>query len=125
MKRALITAVIAALTFSTVAGSTAMAQGWDQSRDAPRHQPQDRPSPRDHGGPDRRERDDYRNERHWRAGDRLPQDYRARRYVIVKPAAYHLHRPPRGHQWVRVGPDALLIIVQTGIVVELVPNLFR
>lgn len=132
MKRALITAVIATLALSSLAGSPVLAQGWDQNRDAPQHQPQDRdrPGPRDDGGPDRRgpdqrDRNDHRNERQWRAGDRLPPDYRAKRHVIAKPAMYHLHRPPRGHQWVRVGPDAVLVVIGTGVVIELSPGLFR
>lgn len=127
MKRALITAVIATLAFSSLAGSPALAQGWDQNRDAPRHQSQDRdrPDPRGPGGPDRRDRDDHRDERRWRAGDRLPPEYRAKRHVIVKPAMYHLHRPPRGHQWVRVGSDAVLVVIGTGVVIEWAPGLFR
>lgn len=109
MKRALITAVMAALALSSLAGSPALAQGWDQHRDAPRHQ----------------DRDDRWHEHHWRAGDRLPPEYLGGRYVIVKPALYHLHRPPRGHQWVRVGSDAVLVVTGTGVVIEWAPGLFR
>lgn len=125
MKRLLLSALAAAVALSSLAGTPALAQGWDPGRDGP--PPHARAQ--DHRGPDRhddRRFEERRPERpHWRAGERLPRDYRAKRYVIAKPAAYHLHRPPRGHHWVRVGPDALLVVSATGIVVELAPGLFR
>lgn len=145
MKRLLLSALAAAVALSSLAGTPALAQGWDPGRDGP--PPHARAQ--DHRGPDRhddRRHDDHRHDDHrhddhrhddrrfeerrperphWRAGERLPRDYRAKRYVIAKPAAYHLHRPPRGHHWVRVGPDALLVVSATGIVVELAPGLFR
>ncbi|MCG5240895.1 RcnB family protein [Azospirillum doebereinerae] len=141
MKRALMSAIVAAVALTSLAGAPAMAQGWEPDRNGPpphaQHGPDrngpDRNGPgwngpqrHDDRRPDARWHDDRRpDERHWRAGDRLPKDYRAKRHIITKPAAYHLHRPPRGHHWVRVGPDALLVVSATGIVVEFAPGLFR
>ncbi|CAO3438595.1 RcnB family protein [Azospirillum doebereinerae] len=134
MKRALMSAIVAAVALTSLAGAPAMAQGWEPDRNGPPpHAQHDRNGPNHNGpgwgGPERRDdrRPDARrpDERHWRAGDRLPRDYRAKRYIIAKPATYHLHRPPRGHHWVRVGPDALLVVSATGIVVEFAPGMFR
>jgi Ni/Co efflux regulator RcnB len=116
MKHALF--IAAALALSGLAGPAAWAQGWDQDHDH-------RPAWQDHHGPGWRRHEELREERHWRVGDRLPPAYYARPYVIVKPVAYHLHRPPRGHQWIRVGRSAALIVSGTGVVVEWVPGIFH
>jgi Ni/Co efflux regulator RcnB len=100
-----------------------MAQPWNSQYGVQDHRGNHRSD--DHGRPDRHDRRDHREIRHWRPGDRLPAAYHARRHVIVKPVAYHLHRPPRGHQWVRVGADAMLVAVGTGVVIEVVHSLFH
>ncbi|MBP2227054.1 Ni/Co efflux regulator RcnB [Azospirillum agricola] len=136
MKRSMVAALIAAVTFSSLAGSQAMAQGWNQGHEAP--PPHARPDQRgpDRRGPDRpndhrpadhryEHRPERPSERHWRTGQRLPQEYRGKRHVIVKPASYHLHRPPRGHHWVRAGRDAVLVVSGTGVVIEFLPGFFR
>ena len=61
----------------------------------------------------------------WGVGDRLPPAYRTRGHVILHPAAHHLRRPPRGHHWVQVGGDAILVAAGTGVIAGLVHGLFR
>ncbi|GAA4258664.1 hypothetical protein GBZ26_13880 [Azospirillum formosense] len=130
MSRILIAAMTTALTAATMlvglGTQDASAAGWGPDhREPPRierdqrgpnaHRPEaNRPPPLVH-----------RAARHWKPGDRLPAVYASRRYVIATPAAYHLHRPPRGHHWVRAGSDAVLVASRSGIMVRIVPSLFR
>jgi Ni/Co efflux regulator RcnB len=60
----------------------------------------------------------------WHRGAHLPSSYYAPRYVVHDYHAYHLHRPPHGHHWVRVDNDVLLTAIATGVVVAVVNDLF-
>lgn len=60
----------------------------------------------------------------WRSGDRLPSSYYAPRYVVRDYSSYRLGAPPRGHHWVRVDNDMILAAITTGIVVQVVNDLF-
>jgi Ni/Co efflux regulator RcnB len=60
----------------------------------------------------------------WQPGMKLPAAYYAPRYVVHDYRAYHLHAPPHGHHWVRVGHDVVLAAIATGAVVAVVNNLF-
>lgn len=52
-------------------------------------------------------------------GARLPTYYRTQHYVVQDWRYHRLPPPPRGHHWVQVGADYLLVAVATGIVVQL------
>lgn len=54
----------------------------------------------------------------FRRGARLPLEYRARYYVVDDWRNHRLNRPPRGHHWVQVGPDYVLVAIATGIIVQ-------
>jgi Ni/Co efflux regulator RcnB len=56
----------------------------------------------------------------WRRGDRLPNDYRGRNYVIDDYRMHHLNAPPRGYQWVGVGGDFVLAAVATGVIAQII-----
>jgi len=66
---------------------------------------------------------------HWRGvgpnhsfyrGDRLPEKYCHRRYVIGNWYDYHhLSAPPLGYHWVRCSSDFILIAITTGIILEI------
>lgn len=72
---------------------------------------------------DRRyDRDYYDGARHYYKGDRLPARYRERVYVVHDWGHYHLHRPPHGHVWVRVGGDYVLMAIATGIIASIILN---
>ena len=60
----------------------------------------------------------------WHRGARLPAAYYAPRYVVHDYHAYHLHRPPHGHHWVRVDRDVVLAAITTGAIVSVVNDLF-
>lgn len=117
-----------ALSLSLLATSAAMAGG----RDHPRHAVHDRHvhvtvhehhHPRFHAGPYHAP-PGYRH-RSWKRGDRLPRGYYAPRYVIHHHHVYHLRRPPHGYHWVRVGNDAVLAAVATGLIMEVIHHHFH
>ena len=60
----------------------------------------------------------------WLRGDYLPSVYRAPRYVVYDYGRYGLYAPPRGSHWVRVGNDVLLTAITTGVVVNVMSDLF-
>jgi Ni/Co efflux regulator RcnB len=62
--------------------------------------------------------------RHWGYGERLPGGWFARRFWITDFWYYGLAPAPYGYAWVREGPDALLVNVYTGEVVEVEYGLF-
>lgn len=53
-------------------------------------------------------------------GNYLPHPYRQRAYHVND---WHAHRglyaPPRGHQWVQVGSEFLLVAIATGLIANL------
>ncbi|MCA8089993.1 RcnB family protein [Burkholderia anthina] len=59
--------------------------------------------------------------RDWHKGDRLPDEFRDRQYVVDDWRGYHLSAPPRGYQWVGVGGDYLLVQIGSGIVLRVGP----
>lgn len=113
---------IAALT----ASSLAFAQPrHDQRQDARRDARQDAREDRREAREDRRDAREarrYYNARssEFRRGGRLPGELRQRHYVVNDWRRHHLAAPPRGHQWVQVGPDYVLAAVATGIIVNMV-----
>ena len=139
MKKTLLAMAAAVLVVTAATGTPAFARGWQpgpDDRHSAQHQGHDREQ---HQGWDQRDQGRWKEPRGpvathrfgppdgrgWRAGQRLPQEWRASRHVIAKPATHHLHRPPPGHRWVRVGPDAVLVASTTGIIVRIMPGLFR
>lgn len=65
----------------------------------------------------------YDAHRGWSRGDRLPDSYRARSYVVDY-RAYHLNQPPRGYQWVRVNNDVMLVAITSGLISQVVFSMF-
>lgn len=53
-------------------------------------------------------------------GGHIPGEYRNRQYVVDDWRAHRLSPPPRGHHWVQVGADYVLVAIATGIIVQLV-----
>lgn len=53
-------------------------------------------------------------------GRPLPGEFRGPRYVVTDYRRYRLPRPPRHQHWVRVGPDFVLVMATTGIIVNVV-----
>lgn len=59
---------------------------------------------------------------HWKRGDRLPQVYRERYYVVDDWRGHRLHAPPRGQRWVQVGADYALVAIATGVIAQIILN---
>ncbi|UZD53860.1 RcnB family protein [Caldimonas aquatica] len=55
---------------------------------------------------------------HFHRGARLPVAYR--HHVVHDWRAHRLSAPPRGHHWVRVGSDFVLVAAATGIIAHFV-----
>ena len=53
-------------------------------------------------------------------GERLPTQYRNHQYVIDDWRGHQLSAPPRGHRWVQVGVDYVLIAVATGVIAQVI-----
>ena len=62
--------------------------------------------------------------RTWYRGDRLPYGWYSRSYVVHDWHPYHLYAPPYGYQWVRVGNDVLLTALATGVVLDVINNIW-
>ncbi|HEY4583980.1 MAG TPA: RcnB family protein [Lysobacter sp.] len=60
----------------------------------------------------------------WRVGSRMPPPFYASRYH-VDPYAYRLDAPPRGYRWVRVDRDAYLVSIASGVISNVLYDIFR
>jgi len=61
---------------------------------------------------------------HWGYGSYLPHGWLVPARYVVDFAEYDLAPPPADFEWVQNGPDALLVNLDTGMVVQVVPNAF-
>jgi Ni/Co efflux regulator RcnB len=75
-----------------------------------------------HVGPYRGPRGYYYHR--WNYGQYLPPMYFVRSYWLIDFLIYGLMAPPPGCIWVRYGPDALLIDLETGEIVQVVYGVF-
>jgi Ni/Co efflux regulator RcnB len=57
-------------------------------------------------------------------GQRLPRHFFARNFWLSNFYYYGLFAPPPGYVWVRYGPDALLIDIETGEIVQVQYDMF-
>ena len=62
--------------------------------------------------------------RRWVYGDILPRAYWAAPYVLADYWLFGLEIPPSGYEWVRVGADALLVSITSGVVLQVVYGAF-
>ena len=63
-------------------------------------------------------------ERRWIYGQILPRAYWAPQYIVADYWLFALEVPPMGFEWIRVGPDALLISVSNGEILQVVYAVF-
>ncbi|MDO9252840.1 MAG: RcnB family protein [Hydrogenophaga sp.] len=79
---------------------------------------------------DARNNRDFRNNHRYynarspefRRGHYIPYEYRHRQYFVVDHRGHRLAPPPRGHQWVQVGTDYVLIAIATGLIANIILN---
>ena len=60
--------------------------------------------------------------RRWAYGQTLPLLFLTSVYFFTQYADLGLDAPPYGYQWVRYGPDLLLVQLGTGRIVDVVPG---
>jgi Ni/Co efflux regulator RcnB len=60
--------------------------------------------------------------RGWHQGGRIPSEYRNRQYYVNDWHGHGLRQPPRGHQWVQMGGDYVLIAIASGVIAQLLIN---
>jgi Ni/Co efflux regulator RcnB len=58
----------------------------------------------------------------WHKGDRVPAEYRNKRYEVSDWKAHNLRRPPSGYHWVNVNGDYVLAAVATGVIADMLLN---
>jgi len=72
--------------------------------------------------------EDFRRWEHyghvWHRGERLAPAYYAPAYIVRDYSAYQLPVPPDGCRWVRVDNNVVLAAVATGVVLDIVYNVF-
>ncbi len=131
------TIVIASMGFSTLAQAEGRGRhGQDDDRwsqqDRGRHDNGRRDDRYDHRHDDRHH--DHRGQSRWdghpgyygargpdfRRGGYLPHEYRRPIYVVNNYYGHHLPPPRRGHQWVQVGADYVLIAIATGVIAQII-----
>ncbi len=141
MKHSAIFCTIAAVGLGL--SSASLAQG-NSRRDAPdqfqqhrsynpRHVPPYQPQERYHPSPYPRQQEYYRDGRHndrrdsynargpeFHHGGYMPREYRHRQYVVKDYRMHRLAPPPRGHEWVQVGTDYVLIAIATGLIAQII-----
>jgi Ni/Co efflux regulator RcnB len=73
-------------------------------------------------GESRNDRPYYYNARspEFKHGEHIPRELRNHQYVVTDYRAHHLNPPPRGHQWVQVGSDYVLIAIVTGVIANII-----
>ena len=64
-------------------------------------------------------RDMPRPSHDWRKGGRVPAQYRGAEYRINDWRSHRLPEPPRGHRWVRVNGDYVLVAIATGVIAQI------
>ena len=58
----------------------------------------------------------------WHKGDRVPAEYRDKRYEVSDWKSHNLRQPPSGYHWVNVNGDYVLAAVATGVIADLLLN---
>ena len=98
--------------------------GGDQDRpndNADRGRNDERYRDRDGARDDSRDRDrDERNQPRWSAGDRVTNEYLSSRYVIGEWERTGLSRPPRGHEWIRVGDEYMMVRARDRMIAKVI-----
>ena len=62
--------------------------------------------------------------RRWSIGQSLPLVFLSSAYAFGDYAALGLDVPPYGYEWVRYGPDVVLVQLRTGRIVDVVYGVF-
>ncbi len=102
--------LLATIAFSMIATPAAFAQPYHGKS---HHQSQQYKKGPGHYGS---KHQNVRKKQRWSKGQRLDRDHRRQVIHSRDYKRYRLYNPPRGHQWVRVGDDYMLVAVTSGII---------
>lgn len=80
---------------------------------------QDRHEPRYQRNHEAYRHDMPRPGQEWRKGGRVPAQYRGTAYRVNDWRSHDLPAPPRGHRWVRVNGDYVLVAIATGVIAQI------
>jgi Ni/Co efflux regulator RcnB len=128
LKSILSSLVIASLSLSSVSSFAQQHRRDDDRRDGREARQDVRDARHDlrEARQDRREVQErrYYNARgsEFRRGGHIPRELRDRSYVVNDWRGHRLSAPPRGYQWVQVGPDYVLTAIATGLIANLILN---
>ncbi|HJV53812.1 MAG TPA: RcnB family protein [Noviherbaspirillum sp.] len=78
------------------------------------------PRPNDHDFRSENDRRGFDHPEHFRRGQRLPPEYRSHQFVVEDWRHYRLPPPPRGHHWVQVGAEYVLVAIPSGVIINVV-----
>ena len=123
-------AILAAVALSLLATPAALAQSYKHPQGQPHYGSHQSESYKDkrsqeryrHGKPDFEKKRKPAAHK-WQRGHKLPHNYR--KHVVRDYHRYHLKQPPRGHQWVRSGSDAVLVAYKGNHVANVKYGVFR
>jgi Ni/Co efflux regulator RcnB len=62
--------------------------------------------------------------RTWHRGEHLPRGWYGNSFVVYDWRPYRLYSPPYGYHWVRVGNDVVLTALATGLVLDVIYNIW-
>ncbi|KAA8731415.1 hypothetical protein F4V57_12560 [Acinetobacter qingfengensis] len=87
--------------------------GYQNDRDAPpNHGPEGHPDSYDRNRAPQPHED-------WKRGDRVPGEFRSKEHYVNDWRDRDLPQPPRGHRWLEVNGDYILVAVATGIITSI------
>ncbi|WP_213765508.1 RcnB family protein [Caballeronia sp. dw_19] len=117
-KPAVITLLVSLLTLKTVPGVAQEGPDGPENHGSPNGQPERHVQ----RGPDAgaQGHDQPVPHRDWHRGDRLPGDYRDRRYVVDNWRDEGLQPPPGGYQWVSLNGGYVLVAIATGVIANII-----
>lgn len=120
------------MAISLLTNSFVYAQGQGYGNDRARHNDArrgDHARQKNDRGPDQyrgRGNNEWRGQewrgQDWHRGDRLPDEYRHRQYIVNDWRGHHLSAPPRGYHWVQHGNDYVLVAIASGVIANLLLN---
>ena len=122
-----VASVILALAVSASAIPAVHAQEYDRRDERHDDRRGDRRDDRHDERRDAMARDDHHDHERgfgpghgFHRGDRLPPEYWSHHYVVDNWREHHLSAPPRGYQWVQNGADYALVVIGTGLILQLI-----
>ncbi|WP_235985105.1 RcnB family protein [Acinetobacter baretiae] len=101
------------------------SQRYDPNRPQAPMQTRDRNAERQHhsyNGPSYAQDRSRADHQPWRKGQYIPNQYRSSHYYVNDWRHQKLPTPPRGHRWLNVNGDYILVAIATGVISSILLN---